>query len=54
MPERHICIDEEVIESIVFKDGDQVLGTLRCDGSQSCTNGYKFEITYKKTIEKED
>lgn len=50
----HLCVNDELVESIVFKDGDQILGTINADGSQNCSNGYRFEITYKKTIEKED
>lgn len=54
MTEKHICIDDEVVDSITFKDGEIVLGTLRSDGSQQCSNGYKFDVKFKQTIEKEE
>lgn len=50
----HLCINDEIVECITFKDGDRILGTLRCDGSQQCTNGYRFEITRKTGTVKEE
>lgn len=41
------------VEFIDASDNNKVLGTMECDGSQLCDNGYLFKITYEEAIVKE-
>jgi len=52
----NVTINDQVICKIEFidaSDNNKVLGTVNCDGSQECDNGYMFKFTYQEAIIKE-
>lgn len=56
MSNPNIVVNNQIVDTIKFVDvtnDNEVLGILKHDGSQTCDNGYKFDLTYKKTVEKE-